>query len=184
MNDFIIHYGIKGQRWGIRNYQNEDGTLTAAGKERYSDASREYKKEANKLVRLANNADINRQKDIQKTQIKKAKTNFAKAAVDAGTSMLTVGAANLPSMKANSLDKMLNGTSVAFAVGSKIRAGKATYHAIRAAVATHKIKEIESGVAIAKYRQQVSHMTERFANTPYSGLVEEKIAKNKERGIE
>lgn len=30
----LYHHGIKGQRWGVRRYQNEDGTLTAAGKER------------------------------------------------------------------------------------------------------------------------------------------------------
>ena len=33
--DFLIHYGIKGQKWGVRRFQNEDRTLTAAGKERY-----------------------------------------------------------------------------------------------------------------------------------------------------
>ena len=31
----LNHFGIKGQRWGVRNFQNEDGTLTSAGKERY-----------------------------------------------------------------------------------------------------------------------------------------------------
>lgn len=30
----IQHFGIKGQKWGIRRYQNEDGTLTALGKKR------------------------------------------------------------------------------------------------------------------------------------------------------
>lgn len=33
-NDYLCHYGIKGMKWGIRRYQNEDGTLTAAGKKR------------------------------------------------------------------------------------------------------------------------------------------------------
>lgn len=32
---YIAHSGIKGMKWGIRRYQNEDGTLTPAGKERY-----------------------------------------------------------------------------------------------------------------------------------------------------
>lgn len=36
INDELIHYGIEGQKWGVRRYQNEDGTLTPAGKERYS----------------------------------------------------------------------------------------------------------------------------------------------------
>lgn len=31
----IYHHGIKGQRWGIRRYQNEDGTLTPEGRKKY-----------------------------------------------------------------------------------------------------------------------------------------------------
>lgn len=31
----LYHHGIKGQRWGIRRFQNPDGTLTEAGKRRY-----------------------------------------------------------------------------------------------------------------------------------------------------
>lgn len=30
----LIHHGIRGQRWGVRRYQNEDGSLTSAGKRR------------------------------------------------------------------------------------------------------------------------------------------------------
>ena len=32
---YLAHHGILGQKWGIRRYQNEDGTLTEAGKQRY-----------------------------------------------------------------------------------------------------------------------------------------------------
>lgn len=31
----LYHHGIKGQKWGVRRYQNPDGSLTAAGKKRY-----------------------------------------------------------------------------------------------------------------------------------------------------
>ena len=34
-SDFLAHYGIKGQSWGIRRFQNEDGTLTEEGRRRY-----------------------------------------------------------------------------------------------------------------------------------------------------
>lgn len=32
LEDYISHHGILGQKWGVRRYQNSDGTLTAAGK--------------------------------------------------------------------------------------------------------------------------------------------------------
>lgn len=32
----LMHHGIKGQKWGIRRYQNPDGTLTPEGRKRYN----------------------------------------------------------------------------------------------------------------------------------------------------
>ena len=33
--DYLMHHGVKGQKWGQRQYQNEDGSLTALGREHY-----------------------------------------------------------------------------------------------------------------------------------------------------
>lgn len=38
MENYLVHHGIKGQKWGVRRYQNYDGTLTSAGKEHYNSA--------------------------------------------------------------------------------------------------------------------------------------------------
>ena len=33
-NDYLMHHGVLGQKWGVRRYQNADGSLTAAGKQK------------------------------------------------------------------------------------------------------------------------------------------------------
>lgn len=35
MSNYLCHHGVKGQKWGIRRYQNPDGTLTSEGKKHY-----------------------------------------------------------------------------------------------------------------------------------------------------
>ena len=38
MSNNLQHHGIKGMKWGVRRYQNDDGSLTPLGKLRYGDA--------------------------------------------------------------------------------------------------------------------------------------------------
>ena len=53
----LYHFGIKGMKWGVRRYQNEDGSLTPAGKKHYGNMS-----------------DDKLQKSLYK-QVKKARAN-------------------------------------------------------------------------------------------------------------
>lgn len=39
-NKELYHYGVKGMKWGIRRYQNPDGSLTDKGKKRYAESIR------------------------------------------------------------------------------------------------------------------------------------------------
>lgn len=43
MNEELYHHGILGQKWGIRRFQNSDGSLTSAGKSRYGSNQNETK---------------------------------------------------------------------------------------------------------------------------------------------
>lgn len=50
-NNELYHHGTKGQKWGVRRYQNADGSLTPAGQKRYARDQRENagKKKGNKV---------------------------------------------------------------------------------------------------------------------------------------
>jgi len=88
--DFLAHYGIKGQQWGQRRFQNEDGTLTPEGRRRYglnpkyagmSDKeireALEKKRTQNKYVELMTEGPRKKQSEIKeftKTAFSTAKT--------------------------------------------------------------------------------------------------------------
>lgn len=52
-NGELYHYGVKGMKWGVRRYQNKDGSLTEAGKKR---AARQFAKEYYKDTKNAGHA--------------------------------------------------------------------------------------------------------------------------------
>ena len=88
--EYLAHYGIKGQQWGQRRFQNEDGTLTPEGRKRYGlnpkyagmtdkelREALETKRTQNKYVELMTEGPRKRQneiKELTKTAFSTAKT--------------------------------------------------------------------------------------------------------------
>jgi len=76
---YLIHYGIQGQKWGVRRFQNEDGTYTSEGLERrytkegYKSLKKEYKqavKNADKeYVKITKESGKNRIQLNKKSQL-------------------------------------------------------------------------------------------------------------------
>lgn len=50
----LEHHGIKGQKWGVRRYQNKDGTYTDAGRKRRSSSTAKETHDINEIYRTLN----------------------------------------------------------------------------------------------------------------------------------
>lgn len=87
MADYILtkdgelkHYGVLGMKWGVRRYQNKDGTLTNAGKKRYVDKSKvDSAKEEYKESKRAYNKAVNKASDYSTSYIIPTSQNRKKA---------------------------------------------------------------------------------------------------------
>lgn len=83
----LYHYGIPGQKWGVRRYQNEDGSYTSEGKQRYGvgsdgkmskEGKRIYRADK-KIDRVASKAKKNYDKSMELANTRKeAKTGYGK----------------------------------------------------------------------------------------------------------
>ena len=67
-NNELMHHGIHGMRWGVRRYQNKDGSLTAAGRKRINQLDSEYQKLTGK--KLSKSSESN---TVKKTSAKPKK---------------------------------------------------------------------------------------------------------------
>ena len=56
---YLAHHGVKGQRWGVRRFQNKDGSLTAAGKNRNYNKENMKNAETQNLDKFGTDKDHN-----------------------------------------------------------------------------------------------------------------------------
>ena len=80
MNNELMHYGVKGMKWGVHRYRNKDGTLTDAGRERLS---RNLRNERERTLQRTGSLKVSKKyKKMTNSEISKVITNDDKKRIN------------------------------------------------------------------------------------------------------
>lgn len=85
---YLVHHGIKGQRWGVRRFQNTDGSLTSAGKRRYGTSNEHGNTISNREGKKQLHRDY---KKADATAAEAALSGTSKVLYDAGNTVGNIG---------------------------------------------------------------------------------------------
>lgn len=149
--DYLVHYGIAGQRWGIRRYQNEDGTLTEEGKLRYNEGQPESETWNKGEAKYLTDRELQRRNNRlnQERQYREALT--------------TENERNAKQIKSDIVKKVIAGTAISLAAVAM----RGHWKQAASFVAKHSkmlFTKIKTNIALKKSPNQLKNLGEQYSH--------------------
>lgn len=149
--DYLVHYGIAGQRWGIRRYQNEDGTLTEEGKLRYNEGQPESETWNKGEAKYLTDRELQRRNNRlnQERQYREALT--------------TENERNAKQIKSDIVKKVIAGTAISLAAVAM----RGHWKQAASFVAKHSktlLTKIKTNIALKKSPNQLKNLGEQYSH--------------------
>lgn len=113
MNEFY-HHGIKGQKWGVRRFQNKNGTLTSAGKARSQKEEKAHTDHTNahtaKSITQMSNQELKERNNRLQMENQYRQLISSQSSLERGVSYVTKAATTLGTMVTlyNNADKVIS----------------------------------------------------------------------------
>ena len=122
----LQHHGILGMKWGVRRYQNADGSLTAAGRVHYNRNDHNYKRVRENVAKAG--SEYEKKIITTKAQVDNQTRTYNRNIATSLVSGLTSGAATaITSALGMSAATVLTAGALPAVVGSSIVAGRSIY---------------------------------------------------------
>ena len=125
-NETLYHHGILGQKWGIRRFQNKDGSYTEEGKRRrhddgWSDDYKEYKSISKKNVKQMSNKEL--KKVNERARLEQEYQRLNPSAIEKGIKIAATA-----SMAALTVTQLYQNTGALIKLGKRVFEGIAWKH--------------------------------------------------------